>query len=142
MRPSVAVHTAAQRMHRAVPPRRVFSAGVPQPAFVGFYAHDVSLSADVATVATVDASTIRADGRVQPAPEARQPSDLATADDYGLVLFPWHIGIGVFAVVAECTDPATGAVCGSACFLIAIRAMPDERFSRLVARAARFLRGQ
>ncbi len=84
-------------------------------------------------IRTSETVTADVDGQVQ---------GRATADDWTLVLVPWVVGTGVFGVVAVCADPVSGVIWGVAFLLIAIIAMRDETFSKLVARAARYLRGE
>jgi hypothetical protein len=66
-------------------------------------------------------------------------SETATGADYALVLVPLTIGGTVFGVVCASVDPAIGGVWSVAAFIITIRLMRDEDFSKLVKRFAQFL---
>jgi hypothetical protein len=55
---------------------------------------------------------------------------------------PLAVGNTVFCALVVFADPATGAFWGLAAFCITILAMRDEDFSKLVALAARYLRGE
>ncbi len=116
------------------------------------YASDVSLSSDMAIRVSEAVTVATTRMLLVPSAEARSSAsavvtttsatERATTDDYTLVLVPWGVGTGVFGVVAVRTDAVHGAIWGVALFLITIIAMRDDEFSKFVARAARFLRGE
>jgi hypothetical protein len=89
-----------------------------------------SLELTVAPSATV----IEGSGKTE------KPERTATGDDYSLVWFPIGTGFSVYAVLATVTDPATGAVWAVAAVLVAIIAMRNEDFAKMVARFADFLK--